>query len=117
MKMVEAIILPQNLEAVKAALGEVEVFRMTVSEAQGFGQTRDHDARRPDADYTLSTLRKLKIEIAVNDDFVEATVRAIIRAGGGTGTTDAATGGGKVFILPLDDVVRIRTGERGPEAV
>lgn len=115
MKMIEAIIQPSKLEAVKDALSEVEVVRLTVSDVQGFGRQKGHTEIYRGHEYTISLLRKVKLQIAVNDEFVEPTVNAIIKAGR-TGP-EGKVGDGKIFILPLEDCIRIRTGERGPEAI
>jgi nitrogen regulatory protein P-II 2 len=114
MKLIEAIIQPSRLEAVKEALNEVEVVRLTVCDVQGFGRQKGHTEIYRGHEYTVNLLRKVKLEIAVNDDFVEPTIQAIIR-GGRSG--DGQIGDGKIFVLPLEDCVRIRTGERGPEAI
>jgi len=115
MKLIVAIIQPSKLEAVKDALSEVEVFRLTVSDVQGFGRQKGHTEVYRGHEYTVNLLRKVKLEIAVNEEFVEPTVNAIVKAGK-TGE-DGRIGDGKIFVLPLDEVVRIRTGERGGEAV
>ena len=115
MKMVVAIIQPSALEAVKEALGEVEVFRLTVSDVQGFGRQKGQAEVYDGKPYTVSLLRKVKIEIAVNEDFVEPTIQAICHAA--RSGRAGSVGDGKIFVLPLDDCVRIRTGERGPEAI
>ena len=115
MKMVVAIIQPSSLEAVKEALSEVEVFRLTVSDVQGFGRQKGQAEVYAGRPYTVSLLRKVKLEIAVNEDFVEPTVRAICKAA--RSGAEGRVGDGKIFVLPLDDCVRIRTGERGPEAI
>lgn len=115
MKMIEAIIQPQRLEAVKEALAEVQVFRLTVSDVQGFGRQKGHTEVYRGHEYTVNLLRKVKLQIAVNDEMVDRTVEAIVRAGR-TGD-EGKIGDGKIFILPLEDVVRIRTGERGTEAI
>jgi nitrogen regulatory protein P-II 1 len=115
MKMIEAIIQPSKLEAVKEALNEVEVVRLTISDVQGFGRQKGHTEIYRGHEYTVNLLRKVKIEIAVNEDFVEPTVAAIIKAGR-TGE-EGKVGDGKIFILPLHDCIRIRTGERGSEAI
>src|SRR5579864_1415522 len=106
MKLIEAIIQPSRLEAVKEALNEVEVVRLTISDVQGFGRQKGHTEIYRGHEYTVNLLRKVKLQIAVNDEFVEPTVNAIIKAGDG-----------KIFIMPLHDCIRIRTGERGPEAI
>ncbi len=115
MKMIEAIIQPSKLEAVKEALNEVEVVRLTISDVQGFGRQKGHTEIYRGHEYTVNLLRKVKLQIAVNDEFVEPTVQAIIKAGR-TGS-EGKVGDGKIFILPLEDCIRIRTGERGSEAI
>lgn len=115
MKLIEAIIQPSKLEAVKEALNEVDVVRLTVSDVQGFGRQKGHTEVYRGHEYTVNLLRKIKLEIAVNDALVEPTVQAIIKAGR-TGD-EGKVGDGKIFILPLEDCIRIRTGERGPEAI
>ena len=115
MKLVIAIIQPAKLEAVKDALSEVEVFRLTVSDVQGFGRQKGHTEVYRGHEYTVNLLRKVKLEIAVNDDRVEDTVEAIVKAGK-TGD-EGRIGDGKIFVIPLEDAIRIRTGERGSEAL
>ena len=115
MKMIEAIIQPAKLEAVKEALTEVEVVRLTISDVQGRGRQKGHTEVYRGHEYTVNLLRKVKLQIAVNDDFVEPTVAAIIKAG--RSDEDGKVGDGKIFILPLEECIRIRTGERGPEAI
>lgn len=113
MKMIEAIIQPARLEAVKDALCEVGVVRLTVSDVEGLGGKEKRTETFRGQEYTVDTVRRVKLEIAVNESFVEPTVEGIVRAGR-LGEED---GDGKVFVLPLEDAVRIRTGERGPEAI
>jgi len=115
MKLIIAIIQPSHLEAVKTALTEVEVFRLTVVDAQGFGRQKGHTEVYRGHEFAVNLLRKVQLQIAVNDDFVEPTIAAIIR-GGRTGEA-GQIGDGKIFVLPMDDCVRIRTGERGTEAI
>lgn len=112
MKLIIAIIQPSRLEEVKAALTEVEVVRLTIMDVQGFGRQKGQTELYRGAELSMNLLRKVQLQIAVNDEFVEPTVNAIIK-GGRTGEV----GDGKIFVLPMDDCVRIRTGERGPEAV
>ena len=81
MKMIEAILQPSKLEAVKEALNEVEVVRLTISDVQGFGRHQGHTEIYRGHEYTINLLRKVKLRIAVNDEFVEPTVNAIIKAG------------------------------------
>jgi len=115
MKLIIAIIQPSKLEAVKESLSHVEVFRLTVTEVQGFGRQKGYTEVYRGTETTVNLLRKIELQIAVNDDFVEPTVEAIIQAGR-TGA-EGKIGDGKIFILPLDECIRIRTGERGPEAI
>ncbi len=114
-KLIIAIIQPAKLEAVKAALTDVEVFRLTVMDVQGFGRQKGHTEVYRGHEFTVNLLRKVELQIAVNDEFVQPTVDAIIR-GGRTGDK-GEIGDGKIFILPLEDCIRIRTGERGMEAI
>ncbi len=115
-KLIIAIIQPNRLEAVKQALTEVEVFRLTVVDCQGFGRQKGQIALgRKTNENAINLLRKVQLQIAVNDDFVEPTINAVITAAK-TGEK-GQIGDGKVFVLPMDDCVRIRTGERGPEAI
>jgi nitrogen regulatory protein P-II 1 len=115
MKLIIAIIQPSKLEAVKAALTEVEVFRLTVMDCQGFGRQKGQTEIYRGREFTVNLLRKVQLQIAVNEEFVEPTIRAIIQ-GGRTGEK-GEIGDGKIFVLPLEDCIRIRTGERGKEAI
>jgi nitrogen regulatory protein P-II 1 len=115
MKLIIAIIQPNRLESVKAALTEVEVFRLTVLDCQGFGRQKGQTELYRGHEYKVNLLRKVQLQIAVNDNFVEPTIAAIVK-GGRTGEK-GEIGDGKIFVLPLDDCVRIRTGERGKEAI
>jgi len=115
MKLILALIQPNKLEAVKEALARVEVNRLTVSDVQGFGRQLGRVEVYRGHEYKINLLRKVKLEIAVNDESVEATVEAIVSA---TRSGESGQfGDGKIFVLPLEDVIRIRTGERGPQAV
>jgi nitrogen regulatory protein P-II 1 len=115
MKLIIAIIQPSRLEAVKAALTDVEVFRLTVMDVQGFGRQKGHTEVYRGHEFTVNLLRKVQLQIAVNDDFVEPTINAIIK--GGRSGEAGTIGDGKIFVLPLEDCIRIRTGERGKEAI
>ncbi|MDZ7615988.1 MAG: P-II family nitrogen regulator [Patescibacteria group bacterium] len=115
MKLIIAIIQPNRLEAVKAALAEVEVFRLTVMDVQGFGRQRGQTEVYRGHEFTVNLLRKVQLTIAVNEEFLEPTIDAIIQ-GGRTGEK-GEIGDGKIFVLPLEDCIRIRTGERGGEAI
>src|SRR5215510_6488197 len=111
MKLVVAIIRPEKFESVQAALNERDVYLMTVSDVRGCGRQRGYTEVYRATEIQVRLLPKLKLEIAVNDAFVEATVHAARTAETGQ------IGDGKIFVLPLEDCVRIRTGERGPEAI
>lgn len=115
MKLVTAILQPAKLEAVKEALAEVDVYRLTVSDVQGFGRQKGHQEIYRGQEYTVNLLRKVKLEIAVPDELVEAVIQAIVKAG--RSGKDGKIGDGKIFVVPLADAVRIRTGERGSEAL
>lgn len=115
MKLILAIIKPEKLDAVKEALNRVEVFRLTVVDVQGFGRQKGQSEIYRGHELTVNMLRKVQLQIAVNEDFVEPTVTAIMEAAR-TGP-EGRIGDGKIFILPLEDAIRIRTGERGPEAI
>jgi len=115
MKLVIAIIQPNRLEAVKSALSEVEVFRLTVMDVQGFGRQRGQTELYRGHEFSVNLLRKVQLMIGVNDEFLQPTVDAIMK-GARTGST-GEVGDGKIFVLPLEDCIRIRTGERGGEAI
>lgn len=115
MKLIIAIIQPHRLEAVKQALAEVEVFRLTVMDVQGFGRERAQAEVYRGHELSVNLARKVQLLIAVNDAFLEPTINAILK-GGRTGPT-GEIGDGKIFVLPLEDCIRIRTGERGGEAI
>ncbi len=115
MKYIIAVVQPSRLEAVKESLSNVEVFRLTVSDAQGLGRQKGHTEVYRGHEYQVNLVQKVKLEIAVNDEFVEQTIEAIVR-GGRTGE-EGKIGDGKIFVLPMEDCVRIRTGERGGEAI
>ncbi|MDH4127515.1 MAG: P-II family nitrogen regulator [Spirochaetota bacterium] len=115
MKKIEAIIQPIKLEAVKEALANAGVTRMTVSDVQGFGRQKGHTEIFRGQEYEITFLRKVKLEIVVNDEFVEPAIEAIISSAKSEG--GGKIGDGKIIILPVDDCIRIRTEERGSEAV
>jgi nitrogen regulatory protein P-II 1 len=112
MKKIEAIIKPFKLEEVKDALAEIGVEGMTVSEVKGFGRQKGHTEIYRGSEYTVDFLPKIKIEVVVTDAVVEAAAGAIVKA-----AKTGKIGDGKVFIVPISDVVRIRTGETGDSAV
>jgi nitrogen regulatory protein P-II 1 len=115
MKLIVAIIRPEKLEDVQRALAERDVYLMTVTDVRGCGRQGGHTEYYRGTEVTVRLIPKLKLEIAVTEPFVEATVEAIVHAArtGETGTI----GDGKIFVLPLEDCVRIRTGERGSDAI
>ena len=115
MKLIIAIIQPNRIEAVKEALTEVEVFRLTVMDVQGFGRQKGHTEVYRGHEISINLVRKVQLQIAVNEEFVEPTIDAILK-GGRTGEA-GQIGDGKIFVLPMDDCIRIRTGERGVDAI
>ena len=112
MKKIEAIVKPSKLDEVKEALYGIGVRGMTVSETKGFGRQKGHKELYRGAEYVVDFQPKLKLEIAVSDELVEDAVAAITQ-----GAETGKIGDGKIFIHELDDVIRIRTGERGGAAV
>jgi nitrogen regulatory protein PII len=112
MKLIIAIIKPFKLDEVKEALSKVGVDGMTVTEVKGFGRQKGHTEIYRGSEYTVDFLPKVKIEIALTDDLVQPAIAAI-SAGAKTGKI----GDGKIFVLPLEDVMRIRTDEHGDAAV
>ncbi|WP_395715632.1 P-II family nitrogen regulator [Prosthecobacter sp.] len=112
MKKVEAIIKPFKLEDVKEALSEVGVEGMTVVEVKGFGRQKGHTEIYRGSEYTVDFLPKVKIEVVVDDGRADTVVEAIVKA-----ANTGKIGDGKVFVSPVLDAIRIRTGERGSDAV
>lgn len=112
MKLIVAIIKPFKLSDVKDALAEIGVLRMTVSEVKGFGRQKGHTEIYRGSEYRIDFLPKVRIEIAIEDERVDEVVEAIERAAH-TGTI----GDGKIFVISLEEAVRIRTGERGEAAL
>ena len=112
MKLVIAYIQPERLNAVKQALYEREVYKMSVTNSLGCGQQKGYHETYRGADIEVNLLKKVRLEIAVNDDFVDPAVEGII-AGARTGKI----GDGKIFIQDLSECIRIRTGETGNEAI
>ena len=112
MKKIEAIIKPFKLEEVKDALGEVGIEGMTVSEVKGFGRQKGHTEIYRGSEYTVDFLPKIKIEMVLSDSRVEAAVNAIVKA-----AKTGKIGDGKIFVTPIEEAVRIRTEEKGEQAV
>ncbi|MCH2185530.1 P-II family nitrogen regulator [Myxococcota bacterium] len=112
MKKIEAIIKPFKLDEVKESLHKIGVNGMTVSEVKGFGRQKGHTELYRGAEYVVDFLPKIKLEVVVSEDQVEAVLDAVASA-----ARTERIGDGKIFVTPLEEVIRIRTGERGPEAV
>ena len=112
MKLVTAIVKPFRLDDVRNALGEVGIQGMTVSEVKGFGRQRGHTELYRGAEYVVDFLPKVKIEVAVSEAVVDQTIEAITKA-----ANTGKIGDGKVFVSALEQVIRIRTGETGEEAI
>jgi len=114
MKLIVAIIRPEKLDAVQDALNEREVYLMTVSDVRGCGRQRGYTETFRGGKIQLRLVSKVKLEIAVNDDFVKPTVDAILKTAKSEGDR---IGDGKIFVLPLEQAFRIRTGESGNVAI
>ena len=112
MKLIKAIIKPFKLEEVKDALSDIGVEGMTVFEVKGFGRQKGHTEIYRGSEYTVDFLPKVKLEIAVSDDLLNKVIDAIVNA-----SQTGKIGDGKVFVLPLDEAVRIRTGEKGDDVL
>jgi nitrogen regulatory protein P-II 2 len=115
MKLVIAVIQPTKLEAVRQALNKIEVTRMTVCDAQGYARQRGRTEMYRGHEYKTHLLRKIALEIVVNDDFLDRTIEAlstVARTG-----TDGEIGDGKIFVLPMEEAVSLSGNVRGPEAV
>ncbi len=112
MKKVEAIIKPFKLDEVKEALHGLGVQGLTVTEVKGFGRQKGHTELYRGAEYVVDFLPKIKLEVVIEDDRVERATEAIMQA-----AHSGRIGDGKIFVSPIDEVIRIRTGERGAEAV
>lgn len=112
MKKIEAIIKPFKLDEVKEALQEVGLQGITITETKGFGRQKGHTELYRGAEYVVDFLPKIKIEIVIEDHLVERTVEAIINA-----ARTGRIGDGKIFISTVEDAIRIRTGERGKDAL
>ncbi len=112
MKKIEAIIKPFKLDDVREALSDMDVTGLTVSEVKGFGRQKGHTELYRGAEYVVDFLPKIKMEIVLADDQVDACVEAIIKA-----AHTGRIGDGKIFVTPIEQVIRIRTGEEGESAV
>ena len=112
MKLITAIIKPFKLDDVRSALSDIGVQGVTVSEVKGFGRQKGHTELYRGAEYVVDFLPKVKLEIAVDDAQTDAVIEAI-RSAANTGKI----GDGKIFVIPVEQVIRIRTGETGPDAI
>ena len=112
MKMITAVIKPFKLDEVREALAEVGVTGLTVSEVKGFGRQKGHTELYRGAEYVVDFLPKVKIEIAIRDELLDQALEAIEQ-----GAHTGKIGDGKIFVFELEQVVRIRTGETGPDAI
>lgn len=112
MKLIEAIIKPFKLDEVKDALNEIGIEGITVSEVKGFGRQKGHTELYRGAEYVVDFIPKIKMEIAVSDELVNKVVETIQNT-----AKTGRIGDGKIFVIPLEEAVRIRTGEQGSEAI
>jgi nitrogen regulatory protein P-II 1 len=112
MRKIEAIIKPFKLDEVKEALHGIGIQGMTVTEVKGFGRQKGHTELYRGAEYVVDFLPKIKVEIAVSDEMADKAVQAIVQA-----ANTGRIGDGKLFVLPVEEAIRIRTGERGSDAV
>ena len=112
MKKIEAIIKPFKLEDVKEALNEIGIKGMTITEVKGYGRQKGHKEIYRGAEYTVDFIPKMKLEIIVESSMVEAVVGKILAA-----AKTGMIGDGKIFVLPVEQVIRVRTGEKGNEAI
>jgi nitrogen regulatory protein P-II 1 len=112
MKKIEAIIKPFKLDDVKEALSEIGIYGMTVTEVNGYGRQKGHKEIYRGAEYVVDFVPKIKLEIVVTDERLDETVETIRSA-----TNSGKIGDGKIFVLPVEGAVRVRTGERGDDAI
>jgi nitrogen regulatory protein PII len=112
MKKIEAIIKPFKLDDVKEALSEMGIYGMTVTEVNGYGRQKGHKEIYRGAEYVVDFVPKIKVEIVVSDDRVDETIETVRNA-----ANSGKIGDGKIFVLPVEQVIRVRTGETGTEAL
>lgn len=112
MKLISAVIKPFKLDDVRQGLSEIGIQGMTVTETKGFGRQKGHTELYRGAEYVIDFLPKIKIEVAVNDDKVDAVIEAITNS-----ASSGKIGDGKIFVYELEQIVRIRTGETGSDAI
>ena len=112
MKLIIAYIQPHKLNDVKEELYKSDIFKLSVTNSLGCGQQKGYHESYRGVDIEVNLLKKVRLEVAVNDDFVQPTIDAIIR-----GAKSGEIGDGKIFVVPIEDVIRIRSGEKGKEAI
>lgn len=112
MKLVSAVIKPFKLDDVREALSDIGIQGVTVTEVKGFGRQKGHTELYRGAEYVVDFLPKVKIEVAIDDDMLEQVIEAISKT-----ANTGKIGDGKIFVMPLEQVIRIRTGESGPDAL
>ncbi|WP_027858739.1 P-II family nitrogen regulator [Marinobacterium jannaschii] len=112
MKLVTAVIKPFKLDDVREALSEIGIQGVTVTEVKGFGRQKGHTELYRGAEYVVDFLPKVKIEVAIDDDMLDQVIEAISKT-----ANTGKIGDGKIFVMPLEQVIRIRTGEAGPDAL
>ncbi|MBT3145370.1 P-II family nitrogen regulator [Neptunomonas phycophila] len=112
MKLVSAVIKPFKLDDVREALSEIGIQGVTVTEVKGFGRQKGHTELYRGAEYVVDFLPKVKIEVAIDDDMTDQVIEAITKT-----ANTGKIGDGKIFVMPLEQVIRIRTGETGPDAL
>ena len=112
MKLITAVLKPFKLDDVREALSEIGVKGVTVTEVKGFGRQKGHTELYRGAEYVVDFLPKVKIDLAVSEEMVEPAIEAIMRV-----ASTGKIGDGKIFVSPLEQVIRIRTGETGPDAI
>ena len=112
MKLITAIVKPFTLEDVKAALEQVGIVGMTVSEVQGYGRQKGHTEVYRGAEYAVDFVPKVKVEVVVDDELIDQVTETIVEA-----ARTGKIGDGKVWVTPVESVIRVRTGERGPDAI
>ncbi len=112
MKLITAVIKPFKLDDVREALSEIGIQGVTVTEVKGFGRQKGHTELYRGAEYVVDFLPKVKIEVAVDSDMIDQVIEAITKT-----ANTGKIGDGKIFVMPLEQVIRIRTGETGPDAL
>lgn len=115
MKLILAVIQPTKLKSVRQALARIGVTRLSVSDAMGFARQRGQTESYRGAEYKTNLLRKVQLEIAVNDDFVERTIECLEQSA--RTSTEGTIGDGKILVLPMDEAVQVSDGQRGPSAL